>query len=97
MEKRNKQDGIRSWCQVAQQYETDGNKSIRIKILKNVMNMPFIVNIEEELLNGSKTLKMFSQNWLYLGKRLGILMKSRSVALYKFQKSLFLLIQFLKN
>jgi hypothetical protein len=30
MENRNKQDGIRSWCQLVQQYETDGNKYVRI-------------------------------------------------------------------
>jgi hypothetical protein len=31
MENRDKQDGIRSWCQMVQQYETDGNKNVRIK------------------------------------------------------------------
>jgi hypothetical protein len=31
IENRNKQDGIRSWCQLVQQYETDGNTNVRIK------------------------------------------------------------------
>jgi hypothetical protein len=31
MENRDKQDGIRSWCQLVQQYETDGNRNVRIK------------------------------------------------------------------
>jgi hypothetical protein len=31
MENRDKQDGIRSWRQLAQQYETDGNRNVRIK------------------------------------------------------------------
>jgi hypothetical protein len=33
MENRDKQDGIRSWCQLVQQYETDGNRNVRIKRL----------------------------------------------------------------
>jgi hypothetical protein len=31
MENRDKQDAIRSWCQLLQQYETDGNTNVRIK------------------------------------------------------------------
>jgi ribosomal protein L21E len=38
MENRDKQDGIRSWCQLVQQYETDGNRNVRIKILESVIN-----------------------------------------------------------
>jgi hypothetical protein len=40
-ENRDKQDGIRSWCQLVQQYETDGNRNIRIKRLENVINTVF--------------------------------------------------------
>jgi hypothetical protein len=47
-----------------------------------------IVIIGEDLLNGSKTMKMPSQNWLYLGKKLGMMMKSRSVSLYRMLKIL---------
>jgi hypothetical protein len=38
MENRHKQDGIRSWCQLVQQYETDGNRNVRIKRLESVIN-----------------------------------------------------------
>jgi hypothetical protein len=41
MENRDKQDGIRSWCQLVQQYETDGNRNIRIKRLENVISTVF--------------------------------------------------------
>jgi hypothetical protein len=81
MENRDKQDGIRSWCQLVQQYETDGNRNVRIKRLESVIDTVTIVVIGEDLLNGSKTMKILSQNWLYLGKRLGMMMKSRSVGL----------------
>jgi hypothetical protein len=45
----------------------------------------------------SKIMKMFSQNWLYLCKRLGMMMKSRSVGLHRMLKILVWLIQLLKN
>jgi hypothetical protein len=41
MEDRDKQDGIRSWCQLIQPYETDGNRNVRIKRLENVINTVF--------------------------------------------------------
>jgi hypothetical protein len=41
MENRNKQDGIRSWCQLVQQYETDCNRNVRIKRLESVINTVF--------------------------------------------------------
>jgi hypothetical protein len=41
MENRSKQDGIRSWCQLVQQYEMDGNQNIRIKKLENVITTVF--------------------------------------------------------
>jgi hypothetical protein len=41
MENRDKQDGIRSWLQLVQQYETDGNSNFRIKILESVINTVF--------------------------------------------------------
>jgi hypothetical protein len=41
MENRDKQDDIRSWCQLVQQYETDGNRNVRIKRLESVMNTVF--------------------------------------------------------
>jgi hypothetical protein len=41
MENRDKQDGIHSWCQLVQQYETDGNRNVRIKRLENLINTVF--------------------------------------------------------
>jgi hypothetical protein len=41
MENRDKQDDIRSWCKLVQQYETDGNKNVRIKRLESVINTVF--------------------------------------------------------
>jgi hypothetical protein len=41
MENRDKQDGIRSWYQLVQQYETDGNRNARIKRLESVINTVF--------------------------------------------------------
>jgi hypothetical protein len=38
MENRDKQKGIRSWCQLVQQYEIDGNRNVRIKRLESVIN-----------------------------------------------------------
>jgi hypothetical protein len=38
MENREKQDGIRSCCQLVQQHETDGNNHIRIKRLEIFIN-----------------------------------------------------------
>jgi hypothetical protein len=40
MENRDKQDGIRSWCQLVQ-YETDGNRNVRIKRLESFINTLF--------------------------------------------------------
>jgi hypothetical protein len=44
MENRDKQDGILSWCQLVQQYETDGNRNVRIKRLESVINTVFNLN-----------------------------------------------------
>jgi hypothetical protein len=44
MENRDKQDGIRSWCHLAHQYDTDGNRNVRIKRLENVINTVFHCN-----------------------------------------------------
>jgi hypothetical protein len=41
MENRDNQDGIGSWCQLAQQYETYGKRNIRIKRLESVIDNVF--------------------------------------------------------
>jgi hypothetical protein len=41
MENRDKQDVIRSWCQLVQQYETDSIRNVRIKRLESVIDTVF--------------------------------------------------------
>jgi hypothetical protein len=41
MENRDKQDGIRSCCQLVEKYETDGNTDVRIKRLENFNDTVF--------------------------------------------------------
>jgi hypothetical protein len=49
MENRDKQDGIRSWCQLVQQYETDGNRNVKIKRLESIINTVFNRNYRGQL------------------------------------------------
>jgi hypothetical protein len=49
MENRDKQDGIRSWCQLIQIYETEDNRNIRIKRLESVINTVFHRNYRRGL------------------------------------------------
>jgi hypothetical protein len=49
IENRDKQDGIRSWCQLVQQYDTDGNRNVRIKRLESFINTVFHRNIGVEM------------------------------------------------
>jgi hypothetical protein len=41
MENRDKQDGIVSWCQLVQQYETDDNRNVKIKRIESEINTVF--------------------------------------------------------
>jgi hypothetical protein len=45
------QDGIRSWCQLVQQYETDGNRNVRIKRLESVINIQDRKGVRDILCN----------------------------------------------
>jgi hypothetical protein len=49
MENRDKQDGIRSWCQFVQQYEAHGNRNVRIKRLESISNTVFNRNYRGRL------------------------------------------------
>jgi hypothetical protein len=49
IENKDKQDGIRSWRQLVQQYETDGNRNFRIKRLESVINTVFNRNYRRGL------------------------------------------------
>jgi hypothetical protein len=113
IENRDKQDGIRSWCQLVQQYETDGNRNVRIKRLESVINTVFHLNYRGGLVKwiqdyedtftelaflGQKNWNddeikkhQFVQNAQNIGlvvKRLGMMMKSRSISLYRMLKIL---------
>jgi hypothetical protein len=50
MENRDKQDGIRSWCGLVQQYETDGNRNVMIIGLESVINTVFHPNYRGRLI-----------------------------------------------
>jgi hypothetical protein len=100
MENREKQNGIRSCCQLVQQYEKDGNRNVRIKRLERFINTVFhrsyrggLVKWIQEYKDGFKELALLWQR----GKRLGMMMKSRSVGFYRMLKILVWLLQFLKN
>jgi hypothetical protein len=97
MENRDKQDGIRSWCQLLQQYETDGNRNVRIKRLESVIKTVFNLNYRGGLVKWIQDYEDAFTDRLFLGKRLGMMMKSRRIGLYRMPKILAWLIQFLKN
>jgi hypothetical protein len=65
IENRNKQDGIRAWYQLINQYETDGNRNVRIKKLENVTTTVFNRHYKGGCLNEYKTTKMHSLNSSY--------------------------------
>jgi hypothetical protein len=97
LENIDKQDGIRSWCQVVQKYETDGNRNVRIKKLNSVINTVFHCNYRGGLIKSIQDYEDAFTELALLGQKLGMMMKSRSVALYRTLKILIWLIQFLKN
>jgi hypothetical protein len=41
VENRNKEDGTRGWYQLVDQYETDGNRNVRIQKLESVITTVF--------------------------------------------------------
>jgi hypothetical protein len=71
---------------IGTQYETDGNRNVRIKRLESVINTVFHRNYKEDLLNGSKTMKMTSQNWFYLNRRLGMMMNQEASVCTEYAK-----------
>jgi hypothetical protein len=50
MKNRNKQDGIRAWYQLVNQYEKDGNRNVTIKKLENVITTVFHRNYKAGLI-----------------------------------------------
>jgi hypothetical protein len=92
IENRDKQDVIRSWCQVLQQYETYGNRNVSIKRLESVINTVFHSNYRGGSVTWIQNYEDAFTELALLGKRLGMMMKSRSIALYKTLKILVWLI-----
>jgi hypothetical protein len=97
MENRNKQDDIRAWYQLVNQYETEGNRNVRIKKLENVITTVFNRHCKGGLFNGYKIMKMHSQNLFYLAKILGMMMTSRNAGWCRMHRKLEWLIPFLKD
>jgi hypothetical protein len=50
MKNRNKQDDIRAWYQLVNQYEIDGNRNVTIKKLENVITTVFHRNYKAGLI-----------------------------------------------
>jgi ribosomal protein L21E len=97
MENRDKQDGI---CSLVQQYETDSKRNVRIKTIESVINTVFHRNYRGRIVKWIQDYEDAFTELVLLGqrgKRLGMMMKSRSVALHRMLKILVWLIQFLKN
>jgi hypothetical protein len=93
MENRDKQDGIRSCCQLVQQYETDGNRNFRIKRLESVINTVFHRNYRGGPVKRIQDYEDAFTELALLGqrcKRLGMMMTTRSIGLYRTIKILVL-------
>jgi hypothetical protein len=86
MENRDKQDGICSCCQLVQPYETDGNNNVRIKRLESVINTISHRHYRGGLVTWIQHYEDAFTELAYLGKRVGMMMKSRSVGLYRMPK-----------
>jgi hypothetical protein len=69
MEKRAKQDGIRSWCQLIKKYEIDGNKIVSIKKLENFITTVFHRNYNFEILIWIQDYKDAFTDLVILGKK----------------------------
>jgi hypothetical protein len=93
MENRDKQDGIRSWCQLVQQYDTDDNINVRIKRLESVINTIFHRDHRGVLVKWNQYYEDSFTELILAEKYLGMMMKSRSFALYITLKILVWLIQ----
>jgi hypothetical protein len=98
MENRDKQDGIRSWCQLVQQDETDGNRNARIKRLESVINTVFHRNCRRGLVKWIQDYEDAFTELALLGQKTwndDEIKKRRFV--HRMLKILVWLIEFLKN
>jgi hypothetical protein len=88
MENRDKQEGIRSWCQSVQQYETDGNRNVRIKRLESFIDSIFHRNYRGVLVIWIQDYEDAFTEPALLGQKHGMMIKIRSVGLYRTLKIL---------
>jgi hypothetical protein len=93
MENIDKQDDICS-CQLVQQYETGNNRNIRINRLESVINTVFHLNCRGGIVKWIQDYEDVFTEMVLFGKRLGMMMKLRSVGLYRACKTLVWLIFF---
>jgi hypothetical protein len=70
MENRDKQDGIRSWCQLIQQYETDVNRNVRIKRLESVITTIFHRNYRGGLIKWIQDYEHAFKEMVLLGQKI---------------------------
>jgi hypothetical protein len=96
MENRDKQDGIRSWCQLVQQYETDGNRNVRIKRLESVINTVFHRNYRGGLMKWIQDYEDAFTELALLGQKTWNDDEIKKCRFVKKRKILVWLIQFLK-
>jgi hypothetical protein len=89
MENRDKQDGIRPWCQLIQQYETDGNRNDRIKRQESIINTVFHRNYRGGLVKWIQDYEDAFTELALLGQKTwndDEIKKRQSVALYRMLK-----------
>jgi hypothetical protein len=86
MENRNKQDGIKSWYQLVNQYETDGNKNVRVKKLENVITTVFHHYYKRGMFKWIQDYKDAFTELVLFVKQLGMMMILRNDVWYKMHK-----------
>jgi hypothetical protein len=95
MENRLKQDVIRSWYQLVNQYETESNRNVRIKRLENVITTVYNRHYKGGLFNWIQDYEdAFTE---YLEKGFGMMMAARNVVLFRIPRILAWWILYLKN
>jgi hypothetical protein len=68
MENRLKQDGIRSWYQLVNQYETESNRNVRIKRLENVITTVYHRHYKGGLFNWIQDYEDYFTELVLLGE-----------------------------
>jgi hypothetical protein len=69
MENRDKQDGIRLWCRLVQQYDTDNNGNVRITRLESVIDTVFHRNYRGRLVKWIQDYENAFTELAFLGQK----------------------------